>query len=820
MPQKQALNSPFAPFVPSVEAPQDFLRLGSQGLQVSALQSRLKTLHPEVGEVDGHFGPKTFAAVTAFQRSRGLVPDGVVGPKTAGALGLHLSSPRTPSAPVANKASANDVEALVEKFSSRWSTDEKGLAQALYNRGADAHFVIAAFRLLDAEYTSDSDDVALQYVALVRSRQGPALEMLKKERALRNLLIDCLAAGVVFPDEDAQIQFLRGLAGPTPVPSGGSQPHPGIEIMVQAALAQKGKKYVYGAEVAATNRDAKAFDCSELVEWAAAQAGAKVPDGSQNQRAHCREKKTIIPVEEAIRTRGALLFTKGHVAISLGNGMTIEAANKEKGVCSQKATDRGWVEAGLVPDFYKGGVLSRTPQRVSSAKAVPTPKTAPASNKVASAATGDGTSGNVINGYVLYPNEVRGEGTIAWRNNNPGNIRNGAFANAHGAFKGKHNRHFAIFPNHATGFAALIELLKTQQYQTLSVTAAMKRYVPASDDNDPVAYARTLSKKTGVDVNRLLSSLSSAELQKFAAAIQQVEGWKAGVVYSRRDPRLAGLGIQSADVSAPSVAATTPASQGTKQTSSSQTAVRGSSAPALKLPATAHQETLRKLGQQARERMHKKNLGLCAKGVCEMLSAVGYGYGLDRPYVSSGIVGKVYDYGTGQWIAASTKGYYVSKHSHLDKKTELVTDDSHVKCAAASDSARFMKHTLELLKFIECTALLRGHGSLGAPPQQSVETLRSLPEGAIVVFGPALSRSVLKQAGKSYKQGGAGHAGHVGVLLREGNEVLVVADGLLTSNGGKYTVEMCLSSYAWAVGFIPTTAPFKASSKDRVQSIV
>jgi peptidoglycan hydrolase-like protein with peptidoglycan-binding domain len=36
--------------------------------------------------MDGIFGAKTLAAVRAFQRSRGLTVDGVVGPLTWGAL--------------------------------------------------------------------------------------------------------------------------------------------------------------------------------------------------------------------------------------------------------------------------------------------------------------------------------------------------------------------------------------------------------------------------------------------------------------------------------------------------------------------------------------------------------------------------------------------------------------------------------------------------------------------------------------------------------------------------------------------------------------
>ncbi|MBX3629952.1 MAG: peptidoglycan-binding protein [Nitrosomonas sp.] len=34
------------------------------------------------------FGPTTHAAVIAFQAENGLVPDGIVGPRTSAALGL------------------------------------------------------------------------------------------------------------------------------------------------------------------------------------------------------------------------------------------------------------------------------------------------------------------------------------------------------------------------------------------------------------------------------------------------------------------------------------------------------------------------------------------------------------------------------------------------------------------------------------------------------------------------------------------------------------------------------------------------------------
>jgi peptidoglycan hydrolase-like protein with peptidoglycan-binding domain len=58
------------------------LRLGSSGAAVANLQTRLAAAGFSAGAVDGDFGPRTDAAVKAFQRSRGLAPDGIVGSQT------------------------------------------------------------------------------------------------------------------------------------------------------------------------------------------------------------------------------------------------------------------------------------------------------------------------------------------------------------------------------------------------------------------------------------------------------------------------------------------------------------------------------------------------------------------------------------------------------------------------------------------------------------------------------------------------------------------------------------------------------------------
>jgi hypothetical protein len=61
------------------------LKQGSRGPAVRALQRKLRDAGWTVA-VDGDFGPRTKDAVIAFQRSKRLKDDGIVGPKTWAAL--------------------------------------------------------------------------------------------------------------------------------------------------------------------------------------------------------------------------------------------------------------------------------------------------------------------------------------------------------------------------------------------------------------------------------------------------------------------------------------------------------------------------------------------------------------------------------------------------------------------------------------------------------------------------------------------------------------------------------------------------------------
>lgn len=126
-------------------------------------------------------------------------------------------------------------------------------------------------------------------------------------------------------------------------------------------LSQTGDPYVLGAEADPRDPNPAAFDCSEIVEWACARAGVvpKVPDGAWWQFEHCRKHGTLIPIGSAIVTPGALLFrvigphggggAGNHVAVSLGNGRTIEARGRAWGVGSFNANGRGWTHGALIP---------------------------------------------------------------------------------------------------------------------------------------------------------------------------------------------------------------------------------------------------------------------------------------------------------------------------------------------------------------------------------------------------------------------------------------------------------------------------------------
>ena len=101
------------------------------------------------------------------------------------------------------------------------------------------------------------------------------------------------------------------------------------------------------------------------------------------------------------------------------------------------------------------------------------------------------------------------------RNNNPGNIRYGKFAQSWGAVA-QDDKGFAVFPDRLTGENAEIALLGTYlKNQHDTIRKIISRYAPASE-NDTGAYIKAVSQQTGIGAD---VKLSAANLSALSQAI-------------------------------------------------------------------------------------------------------------------------------------------------------------------------------------------------------------------------------------------------------------------------------------------------------------
>lgn len=111
-----------------------------------------------------------------------------------------------------------------------------------------------------------------------------------------------------------------------------------------------------------------------------------------------------------------------------------------------------------------------------------------------------------------------------WRNNNPGNIEYGPFARAHGA-TGSDGR-FAKFPTMEAGYAAADALMKSSSYQGLTISQAVARWAPTSENNTG-AYINHF-RNAGFDVNQRYSDLSPSEQRRYLEEKMRYEGGRPG----------------------------------------------------------------------------------------------------------------------------------------------------------------------------------------------------------------------------------------------------------------------------------------------------
>jgi len=124
--------------------------------------------------------------------------------------------------------------------------------------------------------------------------------------------------------------------------------------------------------------------------------------------------------------------------------------------------------------------------------------------------------------------ESREGGTISWRNNNPGNLRNGSIAKENGSIGEAGG--FAVFPTLEAGEKARYNLLfKSNAYKNLNVRQAISKYAPPSENNTE-NYIRQVTTAIGVSDLTPIASLDENQKQAWLKASERVEGFTPGKV--------------------------------------------------------------------------------------------------------------------------------------------------------------------------------------------------------------------------------------------------------------------------------------------------
>lgn len=106
---------------------------------ITEVQKRLKKWGYYTGSVDGINGPKTKAAVRAFQKRYGLTQDGVVGPLTAAKMGISVKASTSSS-----KYNSNDryllAKVIYAEARGESYTGQVAIAAVVLNRVRDSRF--------------------------------------------------------------------------------------------------------------------------------------------------------------------------------------------------------------------------------------------------------------------------------------------------------------------------------------------------------------------------------------------------------------------------------------------------------------------------------------------------------------------------------------------------------------------------------------------------------------------------------------------------------------------------------------------------------
>jgi cell wall-associated NlpC family hydrolase len=152
---------------------------------------------------------------------------------------------------------------------------------------------------------------------------------------------------------------VKALGGGISLPGGaqsGKSASSKIAQFVAFAKSKVGGPYVWGGS------GPIGYDCSGLVQGAAAAIGVSLEHNSVAIYNQCMAAKSTCTPETAIKTYGALLFIApgtngeppasqggGHIAISLGNNTTVEATGTAEGICYNTHITGEFNQGALLP---------------------------------------------------------------------------------------------------------------------------------------------------------------------------------------------------------------------------------------------------------------------------------------------------------------------------------------------------------------------------------------------------------------------------------------------------------------------------------------
>lgn len=132
-------------------------------------------------------------------------------------------------------------------------------------------------------------------------------------------------------------------------------------------------------------------------------------------------------------------------------------------------------------------------------------------------------------------------GHKAWRTNNPGNLSFSSLeaakeTGAIGIYDDGMGHKYGIYSSEEKGMQALSNKLDEKRFSYYSdgqrrpiKNMIAEIYAPASDNNNPIAYANFIQSK-GIDVTKTVDELSKKDKEKLMQAIYTMEGRKKGTI--------------------------------------------------------------------------------------------------------------------------------------------------------------------------------------------------------------------------------------------------------------------------------------------------